>query len=573
MLDKAAVYIQEGKIAGIYEENKIPEYLNYLKKIDIGGNIVAPGFVDSHTHLGYTYLPFFKYNNTPVRPKSSYQWIALDYNSKTSVLKNTEVRQNIAKLLDTEPDKIEEELVNLELFDHIRQGITTIESSLPSKVRDKFYSYEWGPRLVVARYVYEGLPTLKYIRLIKEFPYFQTIGATDPLQLVDVLKNNKTVMHLSETIELKKIESGSIDKGIYYQLKEGKFPKFWNTYELEQLNTDLLNILDISRAKGSPWDKQYAETFIETLTNRELKNFFKRECGREIYPKKLLSKFFTEFYYEFNLKIDSIALYLQELVESKQSDKILDILCRLYKVSPDSSAIEKFNKILFKGFGVDELIHPQILVSPYQQILSRVGEIPLLNALDLLDNVVGFHVFSLKSDIDSLRKLEGVIINPSSNINLFGKLPLVKEYLAANITLGIGSDAIWGNNNLADDISIFKNLNIDPETIYKCITENPSKIYDLNTGCIEEGKDADIVIFDISNYKGDKSSVREVISYLLTFPKVEGIIVNGKIIGARNDAGILQVKIGERIFKEGHNLRTAEVSKYISTILTKYEYI
>ncbi|AGB04164.1 cytosine deaminase-like metal-dependent hydrolase [Aciduliprofundum sp. MAR08-339] len=135
--------------------------------------------------------------------------------------------------------------------------------------------------------------------------------------------------------------------------------------------------------------------------------------------------------------------------------------------------------------------------------------------------------------------------NPTSNMKLGngGSMPLV-EMINEGITITLGTDSTVSNNNL-DMFEVMKfaallhknerwNASVtNAQMILDFATVNAAKSLGLNTGSVEAGKLADIVILDASEPNARplrKETLVSNVVYSISGLNVEYTIVNGKIV-------------------------------------------
>ncbi len=135
--------------------------------------------------------------------------------------------------------------------------------------------------------------------------------------------------------------------------------------------------------------------------------------------------------------------------------------------------------------------------------------------------------------------------NPTSNMKLGngGSMPLV-EMINEGITITLGTDSTVSNNNL-DMFEVMKfaallhknerwNASVtNAQMILDFATVNAAKSLGLNTGSVEAGKLADIVVLDASEPNARplrKETLVSNVVYSISGLNVEYTIVNGKIV-------------------------------------------
>lgn len=168
-----------------------------------------------------------------------------------------------------------------------------------------------------------------------------------------------------------------------------------------------------------------------------------------------------------------------------------------------------------------------------------------LDSIGLLDsNTIAAHgVWTTENDMNIIKE-KGVSIahNPSSNMKLASGIAPVTEYLQKGINVSIGTDGVSSNNNL-DMFSemkltaLLQKVNqLDPRVLptwdtFNMATKNGAKALGLNTGIIEEGKLADIIMVDtlVPHMTPVRNALSNII-YSSLGTDVDTVICNGKIL-------------------------------------------
>lgn len=203
--------------------------------------------------------------------------------------------------------------------------------------------------------------------------------------------------------------------------------------------------------------------------------------------------------------------------------------------------------------------------------------VEFLDKLGVIDeNFVGFHSSWLtKGEIAILGKRKASVVHcPSSNMKLAtgGAFPY-KELKEAGITIGLGTDGACSNNSLnilgemktAALMQKWFRWNAQEMTAQEALdmaTINDAKILRLNSGSIEVGKNADIVLMDKDHYSLLPSqNIVSNIVYSASREAITDLIVNGKII--MENRKILTIdeekvrdefeRVSDRLLKEGEN--------------------
>lgn len=182
------------------------------------------------------------------------------------------------------------------------------------------------------------------------------------------------------------------------------------------------------------------------------------------------------------------------------------------------------------------------------EIRKRYGQenIEHFNSIGVLNNhtVLAHGVHVNENEINSL-KSNGVRIShcPSSNLKLGSGIANIPRYLKEGISVSLGADGAPCNNNL----SIFTEMRLssliqkpfhgakvmDAQTVFRLATIEGAKALHLEkeTGSIEPGKKADIVLLDLNDFDlpySDDSDVYSKIVFSATAKNVHSVMIDGK---------------------------------------------
>jgi 5-methylthioadenosine/S-adenosylhomocysteine deaminase len=183
------------------------------------------------------------------------------------------------------------------------------------------------------------------------------------------------------------------------------------------------------------------------------------------------------------------------------------------------------------------------------------------------DTIAAHGVWTTNEEMDILKQKDvSIAHNPSSNMKLASGIAPVHEYLENGINVGIGTDGVSSNNNL-DMFSEMKltaflqkvNL-LNPQVLptqetFNMATKNGAKALGLNTGSIEEGKLADIIMVDtlVPHMTPLRNALSNII-YSSLGTDVDTVICNGNILLENkelltiNEQEIIQ-EVNERAFE------------------------
>ena len=171
-------------------------------------------------------------------------------------------------------------------------------------------------------------------------------------------------------------------------------------------------------------------------------------------------------------------------------------------------------KALARSTGLLFQIHAAETKAERDQFLDEHGATPVryLDDLGLLDaeTLLVHAVWTDESDAALIAKRKAAIShNPESNMKLASGIAPVEKYLAAGITVGLGTDGCASNNTLdlfqeMDTAAKLHKVNtldptvMDAQTVIRTATVNGAAAIGLGTvtGSLEIGKQADVIIVD-----------------------------------------------------------------------------
>lgn len=156
-------------------------------------------------------------------------------------------------------------------------------------------------------------------------------------------------------------------------------------------------------------------------------------------------------------------------------------------------------------------IHASESPQTVKESLDKTGKSEIKRTISALDPDVYIHVVNpIDNDLQLIkRKNKGVVICPRSNGILGAGFVPLKKMLSLNLKIAIGTDNIMLNSPdlfkemdylIKSQRSLEKDASfLDPKEILKMVTINPSQIFNLNTGCIDIGYQADLLFIDKFN--------------------------------------------------------------------------
>lgn len=192
-------------------------------------------------------------------------------------------------------------------------------------------------------------------------------------------------------------------------------------------------------------------------------------------------------------------------------------------------------------------IHVSETKQEVEDISKDKGTTPFkyLDSIDFLNsNVIAAHgVWPTGEEMDLIKeKKVSIAHNPSSNTKLASGIAPVHEYLEKGINVSLGTDGVSSNNNL-DMFSemkltaLLQKVNtLDPRVLptketFNMATKNGAKALGINTGSIEEGKLADIILVDplVPHMTPVRNALSNII-YSSLGNDVDTVICNGNIL-------------------------------------------
>ncbi|MCD6483315.1 MAG: amidohydrolase family protein [Candidatus Aenigmarchaeota archaeon] len=192
-------------------------------------------------------------------------------------------------------------------------------------------------------------------------------------------------------------------------------------------------------------------------------------------------------------------------------------------------------------------IHVAETKDEVKMIKKKYGKTPthLLDSIGFLSEkvLVAHAVWLIKKDIEILAKRNVTVShNPVSNMKLASGVMKLKELLAANVNITLGTDGPASNNTLdmfeemklaalLHKIATLDPSTVDAKTVFKMATENAAKFLGIRAGKIKEGYLADLVLINLN--KPHLKPLTNPISHLVYSANgsdVDTVIVNGKVV-------------------------------------------
>lgn len=173
--------------------------------------------------------------------------------------------------------------------------------------------------------------------------------------------------------------------------------------------------------------------------------------------------------------------------------------------------------------------------------------IEYFNSLGVIDNftVLAHCIHINENEFDILKDRQVKVAHcPSSNLKLGSGVADVPKFLKKGIPVSLGADGASCNNNLNAFIEmrlaalIQKPVHgagvMDAETVFRMATIEGAKALhiDKETGSIEEGKKADLILIDLDNaykiYSKDEENIYSDIVYSSSREDVINVMIDGK---------------------------------------------
>lgn len=175
----------------------------------------------------------------------------------------------------------------------------------------------------------------------------------------------------------------------------------------------------------------------------------------------------------------------------------------------------------------------------------KMTPIEYVNSLGLLElpTVAAHCVHITDEEIEIVKDKEFYpVYNPSSNLKLASGFTPVKKLLENGIKVCLGTDGSSSNNNqnMLEEIHIASIVNkaveMDPKAVkaievLRMATINGAEALNINAGAIEEGRLADISIFDLNSLNfTPKNNLISALCYSASSEDIKTVIIDGKIV-------------------------------------------
>lgn len=225
-----------------------------------------------------------------------------------------------------------------------------------------------------------------------------------------------------------------------------------------------------------------------------------------------------------------------------------------------------------KEYGGRVNIHLSETETEVRDLLEKYKMTPIeyVNSLGLLElpTVAAHCVHITDEEIELVKDKEFYpVYNPSSNLKLASGFTPVKKLLANGIKVCLGTDGSSSNNNqnMLEEIHIASIVNkaveMDPKAVkaievLRMATINGAEALNINAGAIEEGRLADISIFDLNSLNfTPKNNLISALCYSASSEDIKTVIIDGKIVlDERKFVNIDEDKLIEEVSESMNNL-------------------
>jgi len=191
---------------------------------------------------------------------------------------------------------------------------------------------------------------------------------------------------------------------------------------------------------------------------------------------------------------------------------------------------------------------------------NKMTPVEMFNSINFLDEntIVAHQVNCTDNDLEILAKTKTKVVhNPLANTILGSGMPPIIKMLEKGIKIAISTDGSGSADNqsiisaarLASQYqkALHQDATLLPaQQILKIITIEPSQMLRMNCGSLEEGKDADVILLDLSRPN-------------LTPTRIDNVIDN--IIWAADGSEVATVISNGKILKENYKFKTLNAEK------------
>ncbi len=242
-----------------------------------------------------------------------------------------------------------------------------------------------------------------------------------------------------------------------------------------------------------------------------------------------------------------VFVFLKEFIENyKKSNYVYPAIAPHSVYATEKEQILKAYEIA-EEYNLPFFLHASETEEENKESIKLWGKTPVsfLNSLGVLSQrtVIVHGVWIDEEEIKLLKEKEtGVVHNPQSNLKLGSGIAPIGVYLEKKIKIGLGTDGAASNNDLDmfDEIRttvlIHKGINKNPtlvpaKEVIKMATVGGAMLWGLNTGSIEEGRDADIIIVEANHPHAIPCfNPFSFLAYSAKSSDVKTVIINGKTV-------------------------------------------
>lgn len=244
---------------------------------------------------------------------------------------------------------------------------------------------------------------------------------------------------------------------------------------------------------------------------------------------------------------NDIFVFLKDFIKEYQDDEYV------YPAIAPHSVYATDEKQILKGYElavehkIPFFLHAAETEEEIKESLRIHGKPPIeyLESIDVLSEITSIvhGVWVKEKEMEILKKQKvGIIHNPQSNLKLGSGIAPVDKYIEKEIKLGIGTDGAASNNDLdmVDEIRTASLIHkghkrraeiVPAEDVVKMATVNGAEIWGINSGKIEEKRDADLILLEIKTpHTTPFFNLYSLLAYSAKSTDVKTVIINGKIV-------------------------------------------
>jgi len=202
----------------------------------------------------------------------------------------------------------------------------------------------------------------------------------------------------------------------------------------------------------------------------------------------------------------------------------------------------------------------------HEKCVAEHGKTPiaLMESLGLLDVpfLAAHCVYATPEDMDILKEKRVAVLScPQSNLKLASGIAPLEKMMAKGILVALGTDGAASNNNLSmwEEMTyasyLQKGTTLDPMALpaaqaLRLATQNGARALGINSGSLEKGKNADLIIVDTSD-----------IRYIPDYNLMANIVYSG------SDRDVLLTMVGGDILYEDGRVTFADEQEVRAHVL------